>query len=355
MSLYLSSDQCTYVANFLAGIVGQRRLDGQPVPVKVSISQGHMTVVARPDNSLVTCIAARIPTESSDGGFVVAGPKLVNILRRASKKPSVGMEVHNTVVSIGGWETPLLEDFSIPQVSSPPQVVDRVEFLRGLSTVKWAVSRDLIRPRLTLVRASNGFMRACDGMRYCECRIGTDIEWDTSGFLITLLERYFDHGEPHIYLSQDGSHQLYSSGAIYLYAPRPAIDYLDLDAIVAEPARNHNNFILRAARSELIDALKDVSVMADTNSLVKFDIFRDKIVLSTRNGMDRAEVVVPCLWDGEHRSLNFFIQPLLQFARVTTSEQLTIRLGTSTLKSQTSAVVWEDGVFCLVNQARVGT
>lgn len=354
MPFYISAEQCKYLSNFLAGVVKQRRLDGQPVPVKISVSQGYLTAVARPDNSLLTCIAVRIPTDSDDGGFVVAGPKLVDILRRASKRPHVELSVQQSLVSIGGWETPCLDDFAIPHVSASVQRVNRPEFLRGLSTVKWAVSRDLIRPRLTLVRASNGFMRACDGVRYCECRIDSAIEWDTSGFLITLLERYFDQDDTDIHLSQNDSHQLYSSGAVYLYVPRPAIDYLDLDAIVAEPARNHNNFVLRVPRESLIDAIKDVSVMADSTSLVHVELFRDKLILSTRSGMGRAEVVVPCSWDGEHRRLNFFIQPLLEFVRVTTAEQLTIRLGTSDLKSQTSAVVWEDGIFCLVNQARVG-
>lgn len=353
MSITIPADHCSYLADFFGPVVRKKRLDGTAVPITLRAGAGVLQVVARPDNARITALQVELPTESISDPISIEASKFADICRRASG----GLEISLTdsgSVRLGNWETFPVGHVSCPEVEGHSQVVDRSDFLRGLATVSWAVSTDLVRPRLTLARFENGFARACDGIRYCECRVESGIVWDVSGFLIPTLARFFENGSEILSLTLGSEHQLYVGGPISLYCPRPSSDYLDLDAVVAEPARQHNNFLLKVNKSALLNAFKDVSVVAGASTVVSLDLFSDHLVVSAQEGGDRAEVTVECAWDGEPRNLKFFTTPVTQLLRVVSGEEISLRLGTSTLRSLTSMVAWEDGIFALVNQARSG-
>lgn len=352
MPFTLSKANAQHLAGLLGPVAKFKRLDGAPTPATLRVADGTLYATVVPDVPRVTAVRVRLEDVDGEGSVTLEAQRLIDILRRVSD--DVQVSATDDLVQFGNWQTPTVDHIDPPDIESDSVTVPRDEFIRGLSKVSWAISKDLVRPRLTIARFDRGFARASDGLRYCECRVGFEQPWEVSGFLTPLLNRYFEAGGEHLHLAEDARHQSYDDGALRLYCPRQSSEYLDLDALVAEPARAHNHFLLRVRREEILAAVRDASIMTDDAAIVSWDLTGDRIIVSAQDGLNRAEVAVDCSWTGEQRRLRFFVRPLLQLLRVSDRENLELRLGTSTLRKLTPLVVWEDGVFALVNQVRSG-
>jgi hypothetical protein len=330
-----------------------RRVDGSAIPATVLVADGTAWLRVVPDLPRITAVTAYLGPAEGDGSFSVGADRLIDMAKRAHDELTVTEEYD--IVTVGPWQTPAVEAGQLPDVGEPAATVSLKGFLAGLASVKIAASTDLVRPRLNIVHFAHGFARACDGMRYREERVPFDEEWDVSVFLAPMLDRYFGSIEStDLVLSRSASHQGYTAAGVQVIAPLPTAQYLDLDELVAAPARANNNFLLKVDRAALIQAVRDAAIMSGENSVVTLDVSVDSLVVSASDGTDnRARVDLACEWAGEARTLRFYVEPLLQLLRASERDLVELRLGTSTLRQLTSVVVWEDTRFALLNQVRM--
>lgn len=330
-----------------------RRIDGSAIPATILVDQGVAWLRVVPDLPRVTAVTAHLGPATGDGSFSVGADRLMEMAKRAHDEVEVTEE--DGVVTAGPWQTPAVEAGQLPDVGEPAATVALKGFLAGLASVKVAASTDLVRPRLTVVHFGNGFARACDGMRYREERVPFHDTWDVSVFLAPMLDRYFGNNEAgDLVLSRSATHQGYTAAGVQVIAPLPPAEYLDLDEVVAAPARANNNFVLKIDRSALTQAVRDVAIMSGDDSVVTLEVTGSGLAVSASDGTEnRARVDLACDWAGTATTLRFYVEPLLQLLRASERDVVELRLGTSTLRQLTPLVVWEDTRFALLNQVRM--
>lgn len=352
MSLALSKTGAADVVDLLAPFARLQTLDGRTLAVTVAPSDAGLIVTCVPDLPKVTSVRFAAEGQGDGEPVTLSAARLVDMCRRSTDGLSLSCE--DSVVDAGIWKTPELPRRDPPSNFEPAWEWDAKAFTKALLATRYAASTDPIRPRLCLVHFGMHHVRACDGLRYHEQRVESVMDWDVPVGSVSFIELVAGQSPTgRLLMSQGPAHQLYGVEGLEVAVPSPAASYLDLDEVVAAPARAHNHHVLRVDRTALQAAIRDVAIMAGETQAVRLDVRPVALTVSaTDGGLNSGSVELPCEWAGEHRSLRFWTAPLLQLLGTSTRDLLELRLGMSTLKALTPLVVWEDDSFALLNQIR---
>lgn len=355
MSLKLTADAVSDIVTFLRPFAKMTPLDGSTLSASLEGIPEGLLLTCVPDIPRVTGIEVLVEGEGQ-GRVSLALQRLLDMCGRSAE--GLELELRDDLVVAGLWQTPLLPYRALPTDFTTVATVDAHKFSAALSSTRYAASTDAIRPRLSLVHFGSGYARACDGVQYHEQRSGlpAELEWDVPVRAAIMIERLASMApEGMMSLGQTDTHQEYVVDGARLVLPRPSVSYLDLEQVVAQPARAHNHHLLKVDKGALAKAVRDVSIMAGEESTIRLDIAANTVTVSANDGsLNAGRCDVPCEWAGENRTLRFTISSFLRLLGTSNRELIELRLGVSTLRALTPIVLWEDDSFALLNQARGG-
>lgn len=339
---------------------------------RVDVDETRIRVVAT-DLELATVCSSAMVVCDRPGTAVFPGKKMLDIIKEADDGDLVCDVVDGVATIHAGkatWSLRLQSGDDYPALPEVSEValhqVDRVKFLGAVSAVRYAAADDDTRPNLMMIDVNDGFMSACDGVRYQRADlIGKDGRAAGEKFPLSLqipiaavndlvkLLRTTD--APTIGIGETDNHLVFGVGSDVFISSKLMAQFPDMETILLKPAML-NEDVLTVDRQDLIDAIRRVRITADPEtSAIIIDIAAGQVtVRSVDKHHNTADEMIAAGWEkGERRIVvnHKFLYEMLQMADAKSCQ---FRLGADT-KSRKSPLLLEDAEndsVGLVNQMR---
>lgn len=244
------------------------------------------------------------------GVELIPAKKLYSIVKD-SDGPEVFVEftARAVIIAIGAasWEIakPTSSHKSFPRVDESALdfvAYDRLDFIRALETVKYAVCKDFTLPMYRMIKVDRGRFNAYDGNRFQRVTTSLDLNLDIPAYSIDLLLKKLRGADNSVVLiSQSKDKILYSLSNEIFCTGRMLVDYPNVDTkIIAPLLGNRQQLVL--SKSELLRALKAVRVTSgeDSNS-VGIIISKEGAEVFSKDGDNKATCSIECDWAGKKR------------------------------------------------------
>ena len=275
--------------------------------------------------------------ESKVGGVeVFPARKLLEIVRESDSSSRVFIQVTGrTAVVVAGnasWEIALAKGSDFPRMpklgDAEVQTVDRAEFLRALSTVKYAMHT--AREHLMMVHIGGSRFTACDSNRLQQAQVpGLMLDMRIpAGAVDTLIKMLKASDAKDLHVGVIDRRLLFRVGADVLLINRTDAKFPELDGLWIRPALA-NDQELRVDKAALIAALKQIKVSVDTeyNAVIGYLKSNELTLFACDDDGNRGEAVIPAQWDGPKRELTVHYRYLRELLSHYGPDECLFKLG----------------------------
>lgn len=323
---------------------------------QIRVRGDKLSVVATNLNmAVVTSTAMSVETHNV-GVEVFPARKLLEIVRESDAGSRVFISVNGrTAIIVAGsasWEISLGRgaDFpKMPKVAAESlQKVDRAEFLRCLSTVKYAVGGEG-RESLMMVNIKKGRFTACDGSRLQQARMPDFGNMQIPGFALDKLIKMLKGSDlQEMKVGETDNHLIFRVGADTLLVKKIAATFPPLEDLWLRPALSNDQKLV-VEKTVLLDAIRQVKVNVDLEySAISIKItpgkpgFKGELTIeaSDRDG-NSAKKTIPAQWEGRSRELVLHFRYLKEALSSYEPEDCLFKLGDDQ-KTKKSPVLLKD-------------
>lgn len=270
------------------------------------------------------------------GSMMLPAKMLTEILRSV---PDVLVDIefiNGTIIVVAGgasWELRALSGLAYPNVlpkvpGTPPAEVDRTAFLEALSTVKYAVARDVARPGLKMIDIRHNKMTACDGNRFQRAPINCP-PMQIGRESVDLIQRVLESStSPNFLLGEADNKLVFKVDKTLLLVTKPTAKFPHAEQLFLRPALNNDQELI-VSKDELVSAIKHVRLCADEDtSAIALKLTKDKIEVSTRDEVgNKSKEVISATWKGKSRTLTVHHKYLLEALAVHNQDECKFMLG----------------------------
>lgn len=271
-----------------------------------------LSVVASNMNmSIIT--ATGMSVETKVGGVeILPARKLLEIVRESESGSRVFIKVTGrTAIVVAGnasWEIALGKNSDFPRMPKMTdldlQATDRAEFLRALSTVKYAMHNS--REHLMMVEIKGGRFTACDSNRLQQARIpGLMLDMKIPAIGVdTLIKMLKGSDAQELHVGEVDGRLMFRVGTDVLLVKRTEEKFPDLEHLWIRPALA-NDQELRVEKELLVAAVKSIRVNVDLEYSAAIMYLKpdEMTVFACDDDGNNATVVVPVQWSGKKREL----------------------------------------------------
>lgn len=273
------------------------------------VEDGKLTLTSSNLELSVKTSTSQVETEVP-GTELIPAKKLYSIV-----KDSDGGEVFieftskAVVIAIGATSWEIAKPTSVAK--SFPRIADetldfrpynRLEFIRALETVKYAVCKDFTLPVYRMIKVDRGRFNAYDGNRFQRITTELDLNLDIPAYSIdTLLKKLRGVDSSTIGISQSKDKIFYSLGSEIFCTGRMLLEYPNVDTKIIAPLLSNRQQLVMS-KAELLRALKSVRVTSgeDFNS-VGIIVSREGAEIFSKDGDNKATCTIECDWPNKKR------------------------------------------------------
>jgi DNA polymerase-3 subunit beta len=316
------------------------------------VKAGHFQVVAT-DLELSVVSQTEMVMTQVPGVAVFPAKKMLEIIREADEGDVVVAVQDNLAhIEVGrtSWDLKLQQGDDYPDMPDSKDVqlhsVDRVKFLSGIQSVRYAAARDTTRPSLMMIDVSKGRMTACDGVRFQQSDLGEDFPLESlqipTGAIDDLVKLLRSTDMTSIGIGESESHLVFGIGTDLFLANKLMAQFPDVEALLLRPALA-NKLQLSVDRQDLVDAVKRVRINADSEtSAIGLVLDKGKMVVTSKDKFGNgAEETIEAGWAGSRRMLVVNHQFLLDMLGMYDGKSCSFFLGEDT-KSRKSPLLLRD-------------
>jgi DNA polymerase-3 subunit beta len=339
---------------------------------RVDVDETRIRVIAT-DLELATVCSSSMVVCDRPGTAVFPGKKMLDIIKEADDGDLV-VDVVDGVATIHAgkatWSLRLASGDDYPALPEVTDVelhkVDRVKFLGAVGAVRHAAAEDDTRPNLMMIDVTDGFMSACDGVRYQradllgkEARdrgdkfpLSLQIPIAAVNDLVKLLRTTED---PAVGIGETDNHLVFGVGTDVFISSKLMAQFPDMETLLLKPAML-NEDELTVDRQELIDAIRRVRITADPEtSAIIMDMADGQLtVRSVDKHHNTADEMIAAGWSKADRRIVVNHKFLYEMLQMADAKSCRFRLGADT-KSRKSPLLLEDSEndsVGLINQMR---
>lgn len=331
----------------------------------VEVSPGKVRVTATDLELSIVASNEMVDVEKS-GRAVFPARRLLDIVREAGdgdieievKDGEARIEVNRTQ-----WTLKLMSGADYPELPDVSKLkfhqIDRAKFIAAIRAVRYAAATETVRPSLMLIDVTNGEMRASDGVRFQQIKVGKDIPIDIQipiNAVDDLIKILHTSESPTIEIGEDENTLIFRvSGDVFL-AQKLNATFPDVNDMLLKPALA-NDQELHADRQDLVSAIKRVRITADPEtSAIVLHLDKDRMLVTSKDKYSSTcEEEVDVSWSGPKRKVAFNHTHLLDMLDMTDVKTCKFFLGPDT-KTRPSPILLRDdetGLLGVLNQVRV--
>jgi len=331
---------------------------------QIEARPGRLRVVAT-DLELSVVSTIEMVSVSQPGTAVFPAKKLLEIMREAEDE-----ELHLTVVdgvadlAVGPttWRLRLQDGSDYPALPEIADIqfheVDRVKFLGGLRSVRYAAATDTVRPNLMMIDITDGKMTACDGVRFQQAQLGDDFPLSLQipiGAVDDLFKLLNTTDLAEVGIGEADYHIVFRIGNDVFIANKLMATFPDVERMLLEPALRNTHELL-CDRSELEQAIKRVRINADPEtSAVVLRLGTDTVSVESQDKLGNASrEQIDASWKGQPRILVINHKFLMDMLAMYDGKSCKFRLGDDS-KSRKSTVMLQDdetGTIGIIQQMK---
>lgn len=320
--------------------------------------RGNKLSVVASNLNMNVISSTSMSVETKTGGVeVFPAKKLLEIVRESDAGSRIYINVTGrTCIVVAGsasWQISLGKgtDFpKMPKVAAEDlQTIDRDEFLRCLSTVKYAVGTS--REALMMVDVKKGRFTACDGNRLQQARMsGMTGNMKIPAFAIDKLIKMLKGSD--LEMMQIGEvhrHLVFKIGSDVLLVKGEETNFPPLEELWLRPALS-NDQELKIEKTLLVDAIKRVKVAVDLEwNAISLRLepgkpgFMGEMTISASDGDgNRAAETVPIQWSGAKRELVLHCRYLKEMLSSYPQDMCTFKLGEDQIKKKSPILLKDE-------------
>lgn len=315
--------------------------------LSVVASNMNMSVIASTGMSVETKVG---------GVEVLPARKLLEIVRESDSSSRVFIQVTGrTAVVVAGnasWEISLGKGADFPRMPKLTdlelQTADRAEFLRALSTVRYAMHSS--REHLMMVEVKGGRFTACDSNRLQQAKVpGLMLDMQIpSGAVDTLIKMLKGSDLQTMKIGEVDNRLLFMVGTDVLLVNKTDAKFPELEGLWLRPALA-NDQELRVEKNLLAAALKRIRVNVDLeyNAVLLYlnpgseTASGELTIFTCDDDGNSATATVPVNWTGRKRELIVHFRYLRELLSHYLPEECLFKLGED-LKTKKSPVLLVD-------------
>jgi DNA polymerase-3 subunit beta len=335
----------------------------------VQVKDGELHVSAT-DQMLAVIAATTMIAGAEDGSAVLPAAQLVEAVRLATgDSVSVAVTKNKATVTSGktSWVFTLPSADNYPTLPNPGDLVlhtlSRENFLHGLTSVRYAASKDTARANLMLLAIDGPRFRTADGLRFQQTVLGED-EYPPEfqlqlpiGAVDELIKMLKASHEETIKVGQDDTSLVFTLGELgkgdLFVAQKSTSKFPDVETALLNPALA-NDQTLELDRKELVGAISRVRIASDEGNAVVLQLKENECTVSAKDKYGSlAEEALDAVWEHEPRKIVANHHHLLEMLKSSTEQSVKLVLGTDT-KAKPSPILFRGGPqsISVLNQLR---
>lgn len=272
---------------------------------KLSVVSSNM------DISIIASTAMSVETKVG-GVEIFPARKLLEIVRESDSSSRIFIQVTGrTAYVVSGnasWEIALAKNTDFPRMPKLTelelQTVDRAEFLRALSTVKYAMHPT--REHMMMVNIGGSRFTTCDGNRLQQARVpGLMLDMNIpAGAVTTLIKMLKASDAQNLQVGEVDKRLLFRVGADALLVNKTDGKFPELEQLWIRPALA-NDQELRIEKELLAAALRKVkvSVGSEYNAVILYLQPNELTIFASDDDGNAAQDTIAVQWAGAKREL----------------------------------------------------
>lgn len=278
------------------------------------VSENSLTVVASSlENSIV--VSTDQVKVNVTGIEVFPARTLLNVIKEAVPGVSIYVEVTTSglVVVAGSFSVELK---MMPGKDFPPFInvasvnfheVNREAFISAIANTKYALpGKDYSgQASLKMISVKGGKFTACDGSRFQQMRIDDfklHLKLASAG-IPALLKILASSDLELLEIGELDTRQVFRLGNTLFFMNKLGDVYPNVEQLWLRPALTNDQELL-VSRKDLITAIKQVRIVADTNSnAIGLSISANAMKVQAKNTNNSADATIVCEWKGAPRDI----------------------------------------------------
>lgn len=325
----------------------------------ISVDNERVKVTATDEKVTYHLLSEAVSEEKFE--FQVPAKKF-HAIARSAYLGEVNFDVSDTHVKIfsgtASWELHTINGVAFPRtpaIKGKAVKVDRVKLLDAINGISGTVARDVTRPYLRMISVKDNKATACDGIRFQQVPVDTDLEFQiplhTINHLVKLLSSLKDDFV-NVRCGPDAVSFEDIVGSVKLVSRNLATRYPDVTQMMLRPALE-NKSRLRVSRLDLINAVTRVRLTEDDDTkAVGLKLDENCMTVTSRDkNLNASYDTIAAEWVGKNRTLVVNSSHLLELLKSCVDETCTFYLGEDT-RSRKSLVLLkaESGAVGLLPQ-----
>lgn len=303
------------------------------------VSQDELKIVASSLEMAIEVYTDQIQTKVA-GVEVFPAKTLLNIVKESSAGSNVYIEAtaSGAVIVSGGFsaEIKMMPGRDYPIMDSLAEVsfyeVPRTRFIECITAVKYALpgKESSGQDSLRMISVKGGKFTACDGARFQQVRIeGFKLNMKLPAFSIATLVKVLSASDLEILeIGETARKLVFRLGNTVFYMNKLDDPYPNVEQLWLRPALSNDQELI-VDRAELVTAIKQVKIAADSNA-VALIIDQNTLKLQAKDGINIASTVIPCIWVNKPRALVVNLLHLAEMLKAYTQTECKFLLGEDT-------------------------
>jgi DNA polymerase-3 subunit beta len=323
------------------GVVPTRDMVPVLTNFQFQVSENELRVVASSLEMAIVVSTSQVECKVA-GVEVFPARTLLTIVKEADSGSTVFIEVTpvGAVIVAGGFsaEIRLNSGSDFPGMDKLHLVefheIERVPFVEAVSAVKYALpGKDFSgQDSLRMISIKGGKFTACDGSRFQQVRIdGFRLQMQlATDRLSNLLKVLTSTDQETIEIGECKHKLIFRLGNVVFYMNKLEDPYPNVEQLWLRPAlSNDQEFVVN--RQELITAIKQVRVAADTGNAIGLKIDETSVEIITKDLNDNtAKTTIPCKWVGKPKVIVLNYMHLAEMLKAYKKPECRFLLGEDT-------------------------
>ncbi|KAI4218383.1 MAG: hypothetical protein L6R40_008780, partial [Gallowayella cf. fulva] len=284
---------------------------------------------------------------------------LLNLVKESGAGSSVYIEVtaSGAVVVSGGFsaEIKMASGKDYPPMDRLDSIafheVDRARFIEAVTSVKYALpGRDYSgQASMKMISVKGGKFTACDGSRFQQVRIeGFKLNMQLPTLGIPAMIKVLGSSDLEtLEIGETARKLVFRLGKTILYVNKMDGAYPNVEQLWLRPALSNDKELL-VNRQQLITAIKQVKIVADTESNAIGLVIQDntiKIVAKDTN--NSASAISPCVWADKPKTIVVNYMHLAEMLKAYPLDECRFLLGEDTKTYKAPILLKDDGTLAI--------
>lgn len=327
---------------------------------QLEVTEQGLRVMATDLELSVLASTSTLAPERKVGKAMFPGQKFLSLIKEA-EDAEIYIDVADGMANITcgptTWNLRLRDGTEYPAIPNVDAVtfhkIDRVKFLGGIHSVRYAASHDQTRTNLMMIDFTDGIMVACDGARYQRADVvgkeareaGTTLDFSMQipiGAVPNLVKLLRTTESDEIAVGESESALIFNIGADLFVANKMYAAFPDMEMLYHRPVME-NTDELTVDRQELAEAIRRVRITADTEtSAVMLCLTSNQLTVRAKDKYkNEAAQAIHAGWTFDDRELAVNHKHLSEMLDMTDAKTCLFKLGPDT-KTKKSALLLED-------------